>query len=146
MMTRDLLSKEHREIDALACELLDIVAQAVAPDEGLASLRWRLNHVLMVHLVKEDQLLYPALRKSSNPEVAAIATRFSTEMGGIANQFITHMQRWNGTAIKADWSGFCADTRALLLALRDRVRREERDLYPRLTESLQVVTRGTAAA
>lgn len=146
MMTRELLSKEHREIDALARELLGVVARTQRPEQGLASLRWRLNHILMVHLVKEDQLLYPALRKSNNPDIAAIAIKFSAEMGGIAKQFIEYMQVWNEASIKADWPGFCSDTRSLLTALRERVRREERDLYPRLTESLEAAARRDAAA
>lgn len=134
MLTRETLSGEHRRIDAMASELLAIAARSTPPVEGLSSLRWRLNHQLMLHLVKEDKLLYPALRRSPDAEIAAIATRFSEEMGGLAEAFIAYMQAWNGGTIAADWAGFCAHTQTVMLALRERIRREERDLYPKLRD------------
>ena len=144
MMTRELLSKEHLEIDAMARELLDIVSRPSPPSESLAALRWRLNHSLMIHLVKEDQLLYPALRKSTDQHVASIATQFSTEMGGLAQAFVDYMNAWNGATIGRDWAGFGAATKAVLTTLRERIRREEEELYPRLTETLVAARRAAA--
>ncbi|GGA38595.1 hemerythrin domain-containing protein [Sphingomonas psychrolutea] len=131
-MDRVSLSKEHAELDALAVRLLAEV-DAKAPGETLSALRWRLNHVLMVHLAKEDKVLYPRLL--AKPETRALAQRFASEMGDLAKVYLGYASKWTIERIQADWQGFGEETREVMAALRRRILREERDLYPRITET-----------
>ena len=132
MVDREILSKEHAELDALAVRLLAMV-DGVGPDTGLSALRWRLNHVLMVHLAKEDKLLYPKLL--AFPETRALARRFAEEMGGLAEAYLAYYAAWPIERVEADWAGFGAATRGVMKALRQRILREERDLYPRIAQA-----------
>lgn len=87
---------------------------------------------VLLHLAQEDQLLYPRMKRSSNPQVRELATRFENEMGTLADTYRSYATRWPGVAIEKDWTGFRTETQAVVAALRRRIRREESELYPRL--------------
>ncbi len=146
MLTVTTLSAEHAEIDAIAAELIGITTQNHAPVEGISVQRWRLNHLLAVHLAKEDKHLYPQLKASPNAEIAVMAHRFELEMGGLAETFMAYSKRWDAEATNRDWEGFCKETRQVLLALRWRIQREERDLYPRVLKEAERDDDRTASA
>ena len=55
-----------------------------------------------------------------------------SEMGGLAEAYHAHCERWTALAIAADWPGFCADCRQILDALVIRNTRENRELFPLL--------------
>ncbi|WP_404369805.1 hemerythrin domain-containing protein [Sphingomonas sp. MMS24-J45] len=136
MLNRDTLSKEHEELEALANKLL-VEVDAVSPGKDLSSLRWRLTHVLMVHLAKEDKVLYPRLL--ARPETRTVAKRFAEEMGDLGEAYKVYTAAWPIDRVEADWPGFGEATRKMMAALRRRIAREERDLYPRICESAPVV-------
>lgn len=132
MLKRETLSEEHRELASLADAIVDLVA-APAPDfQTLGALRWRMSRVLLVHLAKEDKLLYPQLRHSDRPGAARLATRFAEEMGDLAQSFTEYVEDWPVQRAQTDWTGFATATRAILDRLRERIRREETELYPLL--------------
>ena len=62
--------------------------------------------------------------------LAELAARFVDEMGHIAEAFEAYDSYWTQLRVEADWPGFCAETRAILTALGDRIAREESELYP----------------
>lgn len=132
MLNRVSLSQEHAELDALAVKLLAEI-ETNSPSETLSALRWRLNHVLMVHLAKEDKVLYPRLL--AQPATRAVAQRFASEMGDLAQIYLAYTSTWTIERVEADWDGFGAATRKVMTALRRRILREERDLYPRIPET-----------
>lgn len=53
-------------------------------------------------------------------------------MGSLSSKFKTYSDRWNAGAINSNWKGFQCETFEILRALRLRMTREERDLYPLL--------------
>lgn len=132
LVRAEVLSAEHAAIEDVAGQLMAIVVARQAPPPELGALRWRLQHLLAVHLAKEDKHLYPLLKRSPDTATAALATRMEREMGGIADDFTDYCRRWDANAIVADWAGFCKATRLLLTRLRHRIVCEERDLYPRI--------------
>lgn len=133
MLSRDILSKEHEELEALATKLMAEV-DAEAPSHALSALRWRLTHVLMIHLAKEDKVLYPQLL--TLPQTRTVANRFAQEMGDLAKSYQEYTAGWPIERVEADWAGFGAATRTMMTALRRRILREERDLYPRIAQAL----------
>ena len=130
MINREILSREHAELDALAEQLLTRANSLVPQLEGLSALRWRLNHVLMVHLAQEDNLLYPLLCASPNASTRRVAARFAGDVGGLAEAYRTYRSEWTFDRAEADWRGFSAATRVVMQALRKRIQREEMELYP----------------
>lgn len=130
MIERTELSAEHAELDVLAERLIRQVTQPGGPDSDLASIRWRLNHVLMVHLAKEDRHLYPQLQNCGEARVQALAKRFADEMGNLAEVYLAYTNEWTAQKIAGDARGFSTATLSVMRALRQRILREERDLYP----------------
>jgi len=131
MTLRDTLSAEHAELDQLAETLLTMVSEP-RPPAAFSATRWRLNHVLTVHLAKEDQHLYPTLQQSDNAGTRALADRFAHEMGGLAAAHQAYCATWPIEAVEADWTGFRRETRLVMTLLRQRIQREETQLSTRL--------------
>lgn len=127
------LRDEHRDIMRIVGRLRLLIARTSPPPPlHLLSLRHELSSTLVRHLITEDWQLYPPLLDSRDPQIAATARAFTEEMGGLAVAYRAHCERWNATAITADWTGYCRDSSELLDALTNRVTREDRDLYPLL--------------
>ena len=78
-------------------------------------------------------MLYPALQAGSNAELARLGAQFQQEMGEIASRFMLFVRRWNtAERIAADPEGFRAEANVELRSVYDRMRREDRDFYPRI--------------
>lgn len=95
-------------------------------------LRQQLVSTLLAHLKLEDWALYPRLIESGEADIAAAGQMFKDEMGGLAPAFLAYSNKWTAGSIGADWPGYCADTRAILAALTNRLTRENRELLPLL--------------
>lgn len=136
MLNRTILSAEHAELIDIA-DLFAIELRAPTPDiERLAALRLRFSRVLLLHLAQEDHLLYPTLKRTTDAPTRDLAARFESEMGQLGDTYRNYVARWSSIAIAQDWDGFRTETRALLAALRRRIRREETELYPRIPMAL----------
>ena len=125
------LRAEHAAIETLSRFLLALVAAPHPPrPTELAAVRGMLRDTLVRHLKCEDWALYPRLQTKGEPVLAELAARFVDEMGHIAEAFEAYDSYWTQLRVEADWPGFCAETRAILTALGDRIAREESELYP----------------
>ena len=125
------LRAEHAAIETLSRFLLALVAAPHPPrPTELAAVRGMLRDTLVRHLKCEDWALYPRLQTKGEPVLAELAARFVDEMGHIAEAFEAYDCYWTQLRVEADWPGFCAETRAILTALGDRIAREESELYP----------------
>jgi len=125
----------YREQHRKALEIAErLVAASDAAEDAKATRRTlsELAGALRVHLAMEDRSLYPALAKHTDATIRGTATRFQKEMGGLSDALQDYSQRWTSTAIAGDWAGFRSETRAIVRALDERIRREERELYPLL--------------
>ena len=122
--------EEHELLDKLAHELRAVVSGSKPADPvALFHLRRNFSQKLTAHLHGEDWVLYPRLRASKDPSVAALADRFSREMSPLTARYLAYARTWTSAAIGADWQGFRAATVAMLDALADRMEREDRELY-----------------
>ncbi|HUE80137.1 MAG TPA: hemerythrin domain-containing protein [Sphingomicrobium sp.] len=127
------LRDQHSELVRIVHRLTDLIARPTAPPQlQLFDLRRELASTLIGHLKTEDWVLYPSLLASPDAHVASTARSFSHEMGGLAAAFIDYSEKWNATAIAADWPAYCRDSRIVLDALTTRITRENRELYPLL--------------
>jgi Hemerythrin HHE cation binding domain len=125
------LREDHAKLARLFRQLGEVVARPSPPPQmELFDLRRELVSTLLAHLKLEDWALYPKLIESGNDEAASVGRTFKDEMTGLAPAFIAYCDKWGASSIGADWSGYCADTRAILDALMNRLTRENRELFP----------------
>jgi iron-sulfur cluster repair protein YtfE (RIC family) len=130
MSYTDKFRTQHDEILALATGITGML-EAREPDAGavrrqLSVLAGKVN----IHLAMEDKALYPRLMERKGSRTHAVASRYMTEMGGLAQVFSDYTARWQVSAIRADMPGFANDTRKVFGALAQRIERETTELYP----------------
>ena len=127
------LREEHAELVRLVRQLGALIERPTPPAQlELFELRRQLTSTLIAHLKAEDWVLDPRLLSSSDPTIAATARAFNEEMGGLAAAFSGYSEKWNATAIAADWPGYCEASRTIIDALSNRILRENRELLPLL--------------
>lgn len=127
------LWSEHGQIGRLLHELSRLVMRPLPPHRPeLERIRRDFTMSVGRHLKHEDAIVYPRLLQSEAPEVRAVARRLIAESGTLAAKFDTYCQRWNGSAIVADWSGFRYATSELLGLIERRIAAEQFELYPLL--------------
>lgn len=95
----------------------------------------KLLGLLKIHLAMEDKRLYPTMLGSNNPQAAKAAKAFQDEMGSLAGTVVAYGRKWSASAISADPQTYITETRGVLAALKDRIDRENAQLYP-LAEAL----------
>lgn len=124
--------QQHAELAALVVELerqLDAATLSADPTKARTLLS-TLAGKLSVHLATEDGHLYPELARSSNENLKRMAVKFAQEMGPIAQTFTAYTRKWpTPSAIKADPSGFIAQTQSVMKVLKDRIKRENQEFY-----------------
>lgn len=99
--------------------------------QGVRKLLIDLGARLKLHLVTEDQTLYPEMINHKDPKIKAMATRFQNEMGTIRVAFEDYMKRWaTASAIQANAAGFVKETKAVFDVLAKRIEKENNELYP----------------
>ena len=127
------LRQEHAELIAIVRRLEAVIQQPTPPSQvELFNLRRELSSTLIAHLKAEDWVLYPRLLTAKDAKVAATASAFIDEMGGLAAAFAAYNDKWPAPAIHADWAGYCEHSRVIIDALTCRITRENRELYPLL--------------
>lgn len=125
----DKFRVQHDEILAMTREISDkLKSDPDAPliRKLLSNLAGKVNF----HLAMEDKALYPRLTQQGDTHAQALATKFMTEMGGLAGVFIAYNNKWQVSAIKSDPEGFAHETRKVFGALANRIQRENTELYP----------------
>ena len=133
------LKRQHAEIrKAIAGALLTLEGTAVvgskAPD--LATQLEEIASLVTSHLRIEDSEIYPFLLQSRDADVGRTADLFRSQMGGLAQDFALFAQKYAYPgSITAGGADFCKEARAMFAKLRDRMQREESDLYPLMARS-----------
>jgi hypothetical protein len=105
---------------------ISLAADATPARAALSKLIGSLN----LHISSEDRILYPELSVHKDPSVAAIAKKFAVEMKSTAGLVASYNTKWGTPSqIKADPNGFVRDSKAIIAALADRIKRENNELY-----------------
>lgn len=125
------LRTDHVELLDI-CQLLEgsITGDHPPSSVDLFGVRKRLTSKLIAHLKAEDWLLYPRLLDSEDSEIASTARRFVDELGGLGAAFNAYVEGWDAFRIEREWPAYQAETRGIIEALRCRISRENRELYP----------------
>ena len=85
---------------------------------------------LRIHLLSEDESLYPKLRSGTDVRAKEIAERFSKEMGNLSQVFADYKVKYNiSSKILSDTESYIKDTKVIIEALENRITREDNELY-----------------
>lgn len=125
--------RQHNDMMDLVSEITaHLDEKTVASASGdVASLLARLSGKLSVHLTQEDKFLYPRMKDSGNANAQRLALSFQNEMGGLSQTYTDFAKRYRGgRSIEADPAGFVREAKQIFSALKERIERENRDLYP----------------
>ncbi len=127
------LRTDHVELLDICKMLEGSIAGATPPSSvELFGVRKRLTTKLIAHLKEEDWLLYPRLLESDDEHIASTARAFVEEMGGLAKAFTAYVESWDAFRIEREWPQYKSETAGIIAALRCRITRENRELYPLL--------------
>lgn len=89
-----------------------------------------LSGKLKVHLVMEDQFLYPKLIASDNTAIKDLAKQYSSEMGSIRGEFEKYISTWlSFKAVSDAPDRFIFETRKIFDTLSERINKEGKELY-----------------
>lgn len=133
MSMTDNLKHQHETI----LQLVQQIQQDLTPDKlagdasNVKEALSLLSRRLATHLAVEDKALYPMLIARHSESARRTTIKFVEEMGGLADLFKTYAAKWNSTEqIQEKAAEFCEESEAIFLFLRNRIRREEAELYP----------------
>lgn len=127
------LKRQHNEVMDLANYILDNIENCTV-NENSEQIAKNINIItgkLKVHLLNEDEFLYPYLLSSSDPALNAFGIKYSEEMKEVTEAYEGYKSKYNtANKIRQNLSGFNENTKQVFAVLSDRIDREEKELYP----------------
>lgn len=119
------LKEEHARLLEVLKELKGLDVRSKRMEEGLAEVK----EVLLAHLRKEDNRLYPLLNRAAeeDKELRETLQIFARDMEGISRFVSSFFKKY---ANKAHGIDFAVDLGRLFTLLEGRIRKEETILFP----------------
>ena len=135
-MQIDKFKNQHGDIKRRIGELRDLArAGAAANAEAIALGIVAMSALIKLHLAVEDQVLYPALQRGGNVELARLGRQYQSEMASIASAYDAFARRWNTAEnVRRNAQGFRNEANVVLRSVFERMQREDHDFYPRIEE------------
>ena len=131
----DNLKRQHEEIRASIAYILDIINKEQVEEKAM-DIAKELNKLagkLKIHLISENDFLYPDFLNSSNMKLKELAETYMNEMVGIGDSFMAYKDNYNTkTKILADVDSFVKETKETFQLLEARLNKEDKELYPLL--------------
>lgn len=135
MISIEMLRKQH---DGLM-EQVDSIIKFIRENkdtfnkEMLLELLTNLSTELELHLLIEDDLLYPTLMKDSTESIRNVAHVFFHEVGGVKETFKRYKEKWiRQDTISESLEAFISETETMAKLLRKRIDKENNELFPLL--------------
>ena len=113
-----------------------VEGNATAIAQGIVAM----SGTIKLHLAVEDQVLYPALQRGGNAELARMGRQYQSEMASIASAYDTFARRWNtADNVRRGAQDFRDQANVVLRKVYERMQREDHDFYPRIEEQEMAV-------
>lgn len=132
-MSTEQFKKQHVELLVMVKKIVPLLNTKDIQNKNTLIFNY-LNDLLsdlMIHLILEDNILYPKMMRSSDRTVAKTAKKYQDEMGGVAQVTESYRAKWNSSdVISENPYDFIKETKALFTALQERITREDKILYP----------------
>jgi hypothetical protein len=130
-MHTQLLRQQHQDIGAAISALAKMGGTATGAEVRARLLA--LSGKVTTHLAAEDRMLYPTMRSSGRPGMAALADQAVQDIGGLGAAFKTFLHAWSDPAhIEHDRAAFVKELHSIAQAVTARVTLEERQIYPQV--------------
>ncbi|WP_286192371.1 hemerythrin domain-containing protein [Roseomonas genomospecies 6] len=127
------LYRNHHAAVGQLVERIESLLAAPSPAANASALATAVRDlfgIFTVHLSLEDSALYPRLLAHPTPALRATAARFQAEMGNLRTRFDRYRADWPGPlAVSKDPDSFVRETREVVSALKQRIAREDQELY-----------------
>jgi hypothetical protein len=134
---------EHREIVAFANRLTKIINPNDPPSiEDLTQARVDLASSSDAHLVREARFVERTLGTRDDVIAQGIAKRYRSGLMDLQLSLAAHTGRWNPVAIRADWAGYREAVRDQLALAVERIKWEERVVFPLIQQLEPTHARG----
>ena len=135
-MNIDKFKHQHVNILGSIATLRRLAHAGVAHNATeIARLIVTMSSTIKLHLAVEDQVLYPALQRGGNAELARLGRQYQSEMASIASAYDAFARRWNtAEGVRRDAQGFRNEANVVLRRVFERMQREDHDFYPRIEE------------
>ncbi len=121
------LKKEHKYL----LEVIEKLSQMpINSNQGQAILS-QTKETLLKHLKKEEEFLYPTLRGKAKEDTALqkILETFGKELEKLSSVIMDYYNNYLGTKKDIDADAFRKDTIKIMVALKDRIYKEELILF-----------------
>ncbi|QGU95892.1 hemerythrin domain-containing protein [Clostridium bovifaecis] len=131
------LKRQHIEIGELIESINKLIKQNNIENDAneIAKNINILSGKVKIHLDSEDKFLYPDLLREGNDKIKSISKSYVNEMGNIAAVFMDYKNRFNTKSkILGNTDGFKKETCNVLKVLTNRLQKEDRELYPLISE------------
>ena len=113
-----------------------VEGNATAIAQGIVAM----SGTIKLHLAVEDQVLYPALQRGGNAELARMGRQYQSEMESIASAYDAFARRWNtADKVRRGAQDFREQANVVLRKVYERMQREDHDFYPRIEEQEMAV-------
>ena len=131
-MNIGVFRQEHAVLLRSASRLAGLAAtlQTRADAINVRELIDGMDALLVDHLSKEDNDLYPLMMASDDYELRTLAQDAFADMGLLHGAWVAYRDQWTVDRIMVDASTFGAATAALVEALATRIAMENETLYP----------------
>ena len=131
-MNIDKFKQQHLAILAAIDDLRQLARGGVAAQaQAIAAHIVAMSGLIKLHLAVEQRYLYPAAQACGLATVARLGRQYDSEMHGIAGAYLDFAGRWNTPVrLAAEPEAFRSEANTVLHALYQRMRREDRELYP----------------
>lgn len=127
-----MLKKQHEEVLTLIKTIRGMIADS--PEEKSKEIAFNINALsgkLKMHLMSEDQFLYPSLMQSGNRTIRNTAQTFNHEMGNLAESFRSFAQKYNTPSkIIQNRIYFITENQKIFQLIEERIKNEDVKLYP----------------
>ncbi|MGY2733563.1 hemerythrin domain-containing protein [Sphingomonas sp. UYP23] len=128
----DKLLSDHERMRSLGDEVRACLTSLTPDPVRMETARWQLSRLSMQHFAADERLVLVPLETRGSSAAAKLAARFRKDLEKFYEWYRNHMERWTGTAIERDPTGFGGALDEILAWQKDRLKREERELYPLL--------------
>ena len=128
----EIMCRQHDELRALGAAYERELGKPAPDLAALAKCRWTLARLVSAHLAYEGAHLYPALERAGG-RASDLGRTMSAEMATLGAELGDHVRKWTSDSITTDWGHFTRTSKTLIDALKARMDREEREVYPVLS-------------
>lgn len=137
MINLELLKKQHTDIEGEVKEILKLTMDEDFENK-LFDISLHINKLagfLNMHLLSEDEYLYPALKEHEDAKLRSMADTYDSEMGDLVTEFNNYKMQYNTKfKLQANILKFRPATKEIMDKIQKRMDKENNNLYRLIAE------------